>query len=392
MRIKLVAAITAMVFVFGCINGPGDRLNVFDPHSEQNPQFYSGYPKSATVVFRGAICVTLKLESPAMVYAVAVPVAAPAPSFAEVTNGRGSSYTMPLGSGQKWMPISDKEYVIAVAGTNVLTNTTAIYVSAMNPSYPDKATNVTRVLITSADIAVEASPAFWLDAMDTDRSIRTNTAGVVLFWADKSVNNPPTGERCATNNIIARCPRYLKNAMYEKPAVWFDGIDDTLYNTTYPAAMNNYTFFMVVQSLQRGAVSARLCWVRNSGNCIIVPYLGAALSPIGDQWRWYAAFPFWAYIPITTSGGANYPGIIAMSADANVSTLKSFFNGQFISSDSPHPQWFTSAGFYLGGDNASPPSYPLSCIISEVIYFAATLTDLERYNVERYLKSKWDIP
>jgi hypothetical protein len=235
--------------------------------------------------------------------------------------------------------------------------------------------------------------AFWLDAADS--STVTLVSGNVSAWASKSGSaSPRTFTQSTANN------RPTTTTVNGKAAIRFDGVNDSLGNTTADDPANRSLFAAVV---------------RGSGTSLEGFYCGCKQNI--SLYGWYDTMGFSAtngypmfcsrhetagagFRQVTTSASTSTPTIftfqwVKSETDAgNFSSIVRRANGAADNAASAALAAYAT-GVYLGAMNQTPASGVygdfFSGSICEILAYDAFLTSTQCTLVESYLKSKWGV-
>ena len=246
-------------------------------------------------------------------------------------------------------------------------------------------------LVLAAPVALAASfpgttvqPSTWWAA---DNAANTTSGATVSALNDLTGNG-----NNATNGTATQQPTLITNAINGKPALRFDGVDDSLASPTGAATGNAaHTLFAVTryggttsgfaggavlysgtaggnQNSTVGVISDGRLWVGGFGQDNVRPYSNAAPDPASNL----GTASFHVIEKLYNSG--NFQGFLdknqvinATGATYNLGNTETGVGRQY------------DTGTYYGGD------------IAEVVIFNSALSTADRQTVENYLASKYAV-
>ena len=236
--------------------------------------------------------------------------------------------------------------------------------------------------------------AFWLDANDS--STVTLASGAVSSWASKSGSSSPrTFTQTTANN------RPTTTTVNRKTAILFDGVNDSLENTTADDPANRSVFAAVVRGTGTG-LEGFYCGCKQ--NIVLYGWydtMGFSATngyPVFCQRHETAGASF---RHVATSASTTSPTVfrlqwIKSEVDAgNFSSTARRANGAADNANTSPALAAYATGVYLGAMNTTPASGTYSNFFSgsicEILAYNAFLTASQCTSVENYLKSKWGV-
>jgi hypothetical protein len=223
--------------------------------------------------------------------------------------------------------------------------------------------------ITPTDIAGLQS---WLKA----DALVLSDGDPVGSWTDSSGNGNNWTE--ATNK-----PTYNTNQINSLPAVTFDATNDTLLS---PVTTTGPFTVLVVARAATAFPGANRRVIQSSGeNTWLLSQHASGAGALSDNdWQFYNNGATSSQGSFVIGSDTNWAIVTVDQPTANMTTL--FVNGR--SSQSYNGTLDTSITFNLGNGNSQPGD----CVIAEVIvYSGVSLTAVQRWGVEEYLREKYKI-
>lgn len=224
------------------------------------------------------------------------------------------------------------------------------------------------------------STALWLDA--NDASTITLNGSTVSQWRDKSGNN-----RHASQATVANQPTYTASAFSGKPALTFDGLNDSLA-VSYNYAGNQATLYAVVSRLPGGAKEQ---WVFSSYGGTFGTPLVAPMWAVGffdDLWATYSNTFISNGVTLTTDGT---PFALGLVSNISGSVLDAYTNGTRTAQHGTGSRYSGGGARNFIGAETDGNSRFLSGRVSEIIQTENVLSTTDRQRLEGYLAWKWGL-
>jgi hypothetical protein len=218
---------------------------------------------------------------------------------------------------------------------------------------------------------------------DANNITGLNDEDAVSQWNDISGN-----DKHATQANAGRQPKYKTNVIEGKPAVEFDGVDDSL-TSSLSSPGDDYTAFAIVYP---HSVSAA------SGDLLTYGYTVMATTSLYGLWltireeniRHYAYSGAVGTYGQTSGLGISVNEAILLSVNA----IRNTANGANIYLDGSNKLTHTPAdtawaGSFCIGDLRDNRKIVFDGLIAEILVYNTTLSDTDRASVEQYLGDKW---
>lgn len=212
----------------------------------------------------------------------------------------------------------------------------------------------------------------WLKA---DAITGKNNGDPVSTWSDSS-----TVGRHATS-AATKEPLYIANAINGKPALRFDGVNDSMNITDLSTSWT--VIFVGKQITSPGAYSQYISGTE------LFRYSGTSQGSVNPL-QWYMYAPGWgSWQTVAASPGTSYH---IHTYRGTTALFESFFDG------APAFSYPAAGGSYAAGYINTIGNYFsdaaarwLNGEIAEVIAYSGTLTEAERKRIEGYLKAKYGL-
>jgi len=219
----------------------------------------------------------------------------------------------------------------------------------------------------------EARPSVWLDAADVSTiSISTGVSG----WRDKSGFGGLVSQGTSGNQ-----PAYTVGGLNGLNVLTFDGVNDSLENTTY-VLPTVYSVYAVGRSSVAGY--SRLFTTRTAD---AIAYIGTGVTT-SDYATFFGNGTVWNDLATNTPARSIASTCIMGLVKANsVGGAIPYVNG--IAQDAKNGTTTTTTGFILGRAPSNVQFW--NGIVAEIIIQPALSTTAERQQFEGYLAWKWGL-
>lgn len=216
----------------------------------------------------------------------------------------------------------------------------------------------------------------------------------ISTWYDSS-GNTPLNPMTLTQGTSGYRPLYMATGMNNLPALKFDGVDDYLSNTILNFPYNDYSIFMVFNTLD-SSTFIDLMSIKNtsSGWGLLIE------TQASNIFRTLHRFPYSTtsinnddFSSSTGQFSTNKKYVLSYIRNSTSSPTDSTvrLNGSSIITNTPIRAGFDGSDLYFCVSSLSGTGRYFNGYISEIIIYSRTLSTQERQDIESYLGQKWGV-